>query len=60
MDCSSSFGNAGCNGGLAFNDWNYMQTSGLELLSTYPYMQVEGTCKYQSSQGKVGTGATAY
>jgi len=40
---------------LAFNDWNYMGTHGLEEESTYPYTGVQGTCKYNSSKGKVGT-----
>lgn len=54
MDCSNSFGNNGCSGGLAFNAWNYMGSNGLELESAYPYKAVEGTCKYSSSLGKVG------
>jgi len=55
VDCSNGYGNSGCSGGLAFYVWNYMKGNGLELESQYPYKAVEGTCKYNKADGKVGT-----
>merc|ERR1711957_74802 len=60
VDCSNSYGNNGCSGGLAFYIWNYMHSNGLELGAAYPYKAVEGTCKYQKSLGKVGTNSPSY
>jgi C1A family cysteine protease len=54
VSCSSSFGNNGCNGGLAQYAWNYAKTNKLESESNYPYSSgtgITGTCKYNSSLG---------
>jgi len=49
VDCSGSYGNQGCDGGLMDNAFKYVASQGIELESTYPYTAVDGTCKYQSS-----------
>jgi len=53
VDCSGSFGNAGCNGGEMTAAFQYAESNGMELESVYPYTGVDGTCKYDSSKGKV-------
>lgn len=55
VDCSSSYGNNGCNGGWYFYSWNYLKTHGQESESDYPYTGKQGTCKYSSSKGLVMT-----
>jgi len=50
VDCSSSYGNQGCNGGLMDNAFKYVAAQGIELESVYPYTAVTGTCKYSASQ----------
>merc|ERR1712080_573649 len=54
VDCSGSFGNMGCNGGLMDNAFRYIEGKPLELESDYPYTARDGSCKYVSSKG-VGT-----
>ena len=46
---------AGCNGGDYWGSWDYLETHGQELNSTYPYTAKDGTCKYSSSKGLVAT-----
>ena len=45
VDCSTKYGNQGCNGGLMDNSFNYIKDSGICLESDYPYISVDGTCK---------------
>lgn len=55
VDCSTSYGNQGCNGGLMDNAFKYINAKGQETEATYPYKAVQGTCKYNSGSvvGKI-------
>lgn len=50
MDCSSSYGNQGCNGGLMDDAFSYARDYGIEQESVYPYQGAVGTCAYSASQ----------
>jgi len=50
VDCSGSYGNEGCNGGLMESALQYTADQGIELESTYPYTGEDGTCSYSASK----------
>lgn len=54
LDCTRSYGNAGCGGGLMTNAYNYLKQAKIQSYSSYPYTGRQGTCRYSSSQGVVG------
>jgi C1A family cysteine protease len=59
VDCSSSYGNQGCNGGLMDDAFKYVIAQGIEQESQYPYTGVTGTCQYNAANAiKVNTGYT--
>eukprot|EP00933_Yihiella_yeosuensis_P071400 TRINITY_DN79607_c0_g1_i1.p1 TRINITY_DN79607_c0_g1~~TRINITY_DN79607_c0_g1_i1.p1 ORF type:complete len:475 (+),score=122.18 TRINITY_DN79607_c0_g1_i1:61-1485(+) len=61
VDCSKSFGNQGCNGGLMDNGFKYEEGVGVCTEDSYPYKASTGIC--QASSCKVGIpkgGITGY
>ena len=54
VDCSTSFGNNGCNGGLMTNSFKYLTTKGgargLETETAYPYVARNQKCAYDDSK----------
>jgi cathepsin L len=46
VDCSTSYGNHGCQGGLMDFAFYYIKDHGLTLEATYPYRGVNGQCHY--------------
>lgn len=48
VDCASSYGNYGCNGGLMPYAFMYIADHGLTTESKYGYRGVEGTCRASS------------
>lgn len=44
VDCSSSFGNQGCGGGLYTNSFEYIQQNGICSESSYSYSGTDGEC----------------
>jgi len=50
MDCSDSWGNAGCDGGLMTEAMNYIiANKGIDTESSYPYTAEDGTCHYKAA-----------
>jgi C1A family cysteine protease len=49
VDCSTPYGNYGCNGGWYYNAWKYAEADGgLCTEAAYPYTAVDGTCQDSS------------
>ena len=53
VDCSHEGENAGCNGGLMDDAFDYTETNPLETESDYPYTARDGVCKSNKSKGVV-------
>jgi len=49
VDCSSRYGNFGCNGGLMDNAFKYIEKYGIESEADYPYHARQMRCKYNES-----------
>lgn len=55
VDCSSSYGNQGCNGGLMDNAFKYVMKNGITSEDKYPYRPVSGRCKVKSGDFKISS-----
>jgi len=55
VDCSGSYKNQGCNGGLMDQAFWYVKDHGITLEGTYPYKGVGGSCKYNADSDKAWT-----
>jgi C1A family cysteine protease len=53
VDCSSSLGNQGCDGGEMDAAFTYAESTPLETEDAYPYTASDGSCNADASQGKV-------
>merc|ERR1719313_2616987 len=53
VDCSSSFGNQGCNGGLMDNAFKYAEGTAIDTEAAYGYTGRSGTCHAEPGVAKV-------
>jgi len=52
VDCSVSYGNLACNGGLMDNAFSYLEDYSIETEAAYPYSGKKGTCNYAAAKGQ--------
>lgn len=59
VDCSTAFGNNGCNGGLMDFAFEYIkQNHGVDTEKAYPYKGRQGKCRFRKSD--IGAEDTGY
>lgn len=59
VDCSQSFGNNGCEGGLMEDAFKYIKANdGIDTEKSYPYEAVDGECRFKKED--VGATDTGY
>jgi len=59
MDCSTSYGNQGCNGGLMDSAFKYViANKGIDTEASYPYETKQGTCRFKAAS--IGSTISGY
>ncbi len=53
VDCSGSYGNQACNGGLMDNAFKFVRDKGITTEAAYPYKAVKGTCAAATGAFKI-------
>jgi len=53
VDCSGSYGNQACNGGLMDNAFKYVRDHGIVHEQDYPYVPKKNTCKIDKGDFKI-------
>jgi C1A family cysteine protease len=53
VDCSGSYGNQACNGGLMDNAFKFVRDHGITTESAYPYTPAKGNCKATTGAFKI-------
>lgn len=59
VDCSSKYGNQGCNGGFNYKGLAYVKDNGISFESEYPYTAKTQTCHKTGGSFKIGNVVTA-